>query len=185
MAHRVIADAESRMKKAVEAARTELTSVRTGKASPALLDSIRVEAYGTQMPLNQLASISAPEPRLLVVQPFDKGLVDVISKSIQKSGLGLNPGNDGTVIRLPIPPLTEERRREMVKLVKKMAEDGKVALRNVRRDANEEIKALEKDGDMSEDEARKSTAEVQKLTDKYVAQLDEAAVKKEKEVLEV
>jgi ribosome recycling factor len=185
MPHTVIADVDSRMKKAVETARMELGSVRTGKASPNLLDPIKVEAYGTQMPLNQLASISAPEPRLLVVQPFDKGLVDLIGKAIQKSGLGLNPSNDGTLIRLPIPPLTEERRREMVKLVKKMVEDGKVALRNVRRDANDGIKVLERDGEMSEDESHKTQAEVQKLTDKYVALLDEVAAKKEKEVLEV
>lgn len=185
MAHAVIGEAEARMKKALDAARAEFTSVRTGKASPSLLDPVRVDAYGTQMPLNQLASISAPEPRLLVVQPFDRSLVEAISKAIQRSGLGLNPSSDGTLIRLPIPPLTEERRREMVKLVKKMTEDGKVALRNVRRDANDEMRRLEKDGELSEDESRKSQAEIQKLTDRYVAQLDEAAAKKEKEVLEV
>jgi len=185
MSHPVITDAESRMKKAVEAAKSEFGAVRTGKASPSLLEPVRVDAYGTQMPLNQVASISAPEPRLLVVQPFDRSLIEAISKSIQKSGLGLNPSSDGTLIRLPIPPLTEERRREMVKLVKKMAEDGKVALRNVRRDANDEIRALEKDGTMSEDDSRKMQAEIQKLTDKYIAGLDEAAAKKEKEVLEV
>jgi ribosome recycling factor len=185
MSHRVVVDAEARMKKALEAARAEFGSVRTGKASPGLLEPVRVEAYGTQMPLNQVASISAPEPRLLVVQPFDKGLLEAIGKAIQKSGLGLNPSSDGTLLRLPIPTLTEERRREMVKLVKKMAEDGKVALRNVRRDANDEVRRLEKNGEMSEDDSHRTLDDVQKMTDRYVALLDEAATKKEKEVLEV
>jgi ribosome recycling factor len=159
--------------------------VRTGKATTALLDPVRVEYYGSHVPLSQVAGLSAPEPRLLIVQPWDKTLVGEIAKAIQKSDLGLNPISDGQVLRIPIPPLNEERRRELVKVVKKMVEEGRVAVRNVRRDGNEELKKLQKDKKISEDAEKKSQAEVQKLTDKHIAQMDELLSKKEAEIMEV
>ena len=177
--------ASEKMDKAVEAMRREFTGVRTGKASPALLDSIRVEAYGSQVPLNQVATVSAPEPRLLVIQPWDRAMISPIEKALQTSDLGLNPSNDGKVVRVPIPPLTEERRREYVKLLHKIAEDGRVAVRMVRKDANDEIKHRQKDGEISEDEARREQDEVQKLTDRHISQIDELLKHKEAEVMEV
>ena len=185
MDKQVIASVEQRMKKAVERLRQELASVRTGKATTALLDPIRVEYYGSQVPLSQVGGLSAPEPRLLIVQPWDKALVGEIAKAIQKSDLGLNPISDGNVLRIPIPPLNEERRRDLVKVVKKMVEEGRVAVRNVRRDGNEELKKLQKDKKISEDAEKKSQAEVQKLTDKHIAQMDELLSKKEAEIMEV
>lgn len=180
-----IADAEKRMEKSIEALRSELVSFRTGKASPSLLDIVRVDAYGSPMPLAQVASISAPQPRMLVVQPWDKQLVQPIVKAIQKADLGLNPSDEGGLIRIPIPPLTEERRAELVKKTKKLGEDVKVAIRNVRRDANEEIKRLQKDGESSEDDAHRATLEIQKMTDRYIEQVDEILHKKEREILEI
>jgi len=144
-----------------------------------------VEAYGSQMPLSQVASVTAPQPRLIVIQPWDKKMLSAIVRGIQKADLGLNPAEDGELIRVPIPALTEDRRLEMVKRVKKLGEDGRVSIRNVRRDANEEIKKLEKDRTLSEDEAERLRGEVQKLTDRLVAQVDEVLAKKEKEILEV
>jgi ribosome recycling factor len=185
MDKQVIASVEQRMKKAVERLRQELATVRTGKATTALLDPVRVEYYGSHVPLSQVAGLSAPEPRLLIVQPWDKTLVGEIAKAIQKSDLGLNPISDGQVLRIPIPPLNEERRRELVKVVKKMVEEGRVAVRNVRRDGNEELKKLQKDKKISEDAEKKSQAEVQKLTDKHIAQMDELLSKKEAEIMEV
>jgi len=185
MEKQVLASVEQRMKKAVERLRQELASVRTGKATTALLDPIRVEYYGSRVPLSQVAGVSAPEPRLLIIQPWDKALVSEISKAIQKSDLGLNPISDGNVLRIPIPPLNEERRRDLVKVVKKMVEEGRVAIRNVRRDGNEELKKLEKDKKISEDAEKKSQGEVQKLTDKHIAQMDELLSKKETEIMEV
>ncbi len=185
MDKQVIASVEQRMRKAVERLRQELASVRTGKATTALLDPIRVEYYGSQVPLSQVGGLSAPEPRLLIVQPWDKALVGEIAKAIQKSDLGLNPISDGNVLRIPIPPLNEERRRDLVKVVKKMVEEGRVAVRNVRRDGNEELKKLQKDKKISEDAEKKSQAEVQKLTDKHIAQMDELLSKKEAEIMEV
>lgn len=181
----VLADSEDRMKKAVESLKNDLMTIRTGKASPALLDTVVVEAYGSNMPISQVASISAPQPRLLVVQPWDKGLLQAIMRGIQKSDLGLNPADDGELIRVPIPSLTEDRRKDFVKKAKKLGEDTKVAIRNIRRDANEAVKKLEKDKVISEDESHRHQGEVQKQTDKYATQVDDMLGKKEKEILEV
>lgn len=177
--------AKDRMERALEAMRREFASVRTGKASPALLDSVRVEAYGGQVPLNQVGTVSVPEPRLLTIQPWDRSLIKAIERGLQESDLGLNPSNDGTMIRIPIPPLTEERRREFVRLLHKMAEEGRVAIRQARKDVNDEIKHRQKDGELSEDEARREQDEVQKLTNQYVERVDELLKRKEAEVLEV
>ncbi|CAN5728617.1 MAG: ribosome recycling factor [Gemmatimonadetes bacterium] len=177
--------ARQRMEKAVEAMRREFTGVRTGKASPQLLDIVRVEAYGSHMPLNQVASVSAPEPRMLVVQPWDRSLMQPIERAIRDSDLGLNPSNDGQLIRVPIPALTEERRKEYVRLLHKLAEEGRIAVRQARKDANDEIKHRQKDGELSEDEARREQDEVQKLTDQHIQRVDELLKHKEVEVMEV
>jgi len=177
--------ARQRMEGAIESVRREFAGVRTGKASPALLDTVRVEAYGSQMPLTQVGTVTVPEPRLILVQPWDKSLLKAIEKGLRESDLGLNPSNDGSIIRIPIPPLTEERRREYVKLLHKLAEEGRVAVRQARKDANDEIKRRQKDGEISEDEVRREMDEVQKLTDQYVGKVDELLKKKEAEVLEV
>jgi ribosome recycling factor len=174
-----------KMGKTVEAIRSELACIRSGRASAALLDGIRVDYYGAETPLNQLATIAVPEPRLLVITPWDKTQIENIEKAIQKSDLGLNPNNDGNLIRLPIPPLTEERRKDLVKRVKHIAEESKVALRNIRRDANEAIRKAEKDHTTSEDDAHRYRDEVQKMTDEFSKKIDEFAVKKEAEVMEV
>lgn len=177
--------ARQKMEKAVEAMRREFSGVRTGKASPALLDLVRVEAYGSQMPLNQVASVGAPEPRLLVVQPWDRSMIGPIERAIRESDLGLNPSNDGKVVRIPIPALTEERRREYVRLLHKMAEEGRIGVRLARKEANDEIRHRQKDEHLSEDEARREQDEVQKLTDQYIAKIDELLKHKEAEVMEV
>ena len=174
-----------RMENALEAMRREFATVRTGKASPALLEHVRVEAYETHMPLEQLSTISAPEPRLLVVQPWDKSLMGAIEKAIQSADLGLNPSNDGTVIHVPIPQLNEERRKELVKVLHKMAEEGHVSLRTARRVANDEVKAKIKDGELSEDEGHRQTDEIQKMTDDYSKKIDALLKAKEEAVLEV
>ena len=179
------ADVKKRMTSTVEGFKQELTRVRTGRASTALISHIKVAYYGNPTPLNQLATLSAPEPQLLVVQPFDRNALGEIEKAIQKADLGLNPSNDGKVVRVPIPPLTEERRKEMVKMLKKMAEDNKIAVRNVRRDGNEGFKAKEKSKAITEDQSRRGQAEIQKLTDQFVAQIDGLLATKEKEILEV
>ena len=178
-------DAKRRMEGAVHALNTESASVRTGGASTALLDRITVDAYGTRTPLNQLATIHAPEPRLLTVQPFDRTILPAVEKAIQESDLGLTPNNDGQIIRLPVPQLTEERRKEMVRLVHKMAEEGRVAVRNVRRDVLNELKRAEKDGELSRDELKGAQDQVQKLTDAEVKAIDELMSRKEAEILEV
>ncbi len=180
-----IDEARERMERAVEATRREFTTVRTGKATPALLDTIRVEAYGSKMPINQVGTVSAPEPRMLVVQPWDKGLIGAIEKAVRSAELGLNPVNDGNVIRIPSPPLTEERRREMVRLLHKMAEEGRVAVRHARQEANKDIKRRQQAHEVSEDEARRQLDEIQKLTDQYIARIDELLQAKEQEVMEV
>ncbi len=180
-----LAAAEDRMKKSLESLKSELLAIRTGKATPALLDPVRVDAWGSTLPLTQVASVTAPQPRLLVIQPWDKKMVQPIVKAIQKADLGLNPAEDGELIRVPIPALTEERRHEFVKRVKKAGEESKVSLRNIRRDANEELKKQEKDHAISEDESRRLQTEVQKLTDKYVGTVDEVLTKKEREILEI
>jgi len=178
-------EAKAQMDKAIEAMHREFNGVRTGKASPALLDSVRVDAYGSKMPLNQLATVSAPEARLLVVQPFDKSLSKVVEKAIRDSDLGLNPANDGNVIRVPIPALNEERRREMVKLLHRQAEDGRVAVRHARQEANKAIKQRKDGHELGEDDAKREGDRIQKLTDEYIARIDQLLKAKEEEVMEV
>jgi ribosome recycling factor len=180
-----MADAKERMTKAVQAYTRELASIRAGRASASLLDKISVEYYGVPTPINQLASISTPEARLLMIQPYDKSIVSDVEKAIMKSDLGLNPTSDGSVIRIAIPALTEERRKELVKLVKKESEEAKVAIRNIRRDANDDLKKLEKNGELTEDDLRGYTDDVQKLTDEFIAKIDQITKEKEKEILEV
>jgi ribosome recycling factor len=178
-------DGRERMDKALVACQHEFNTVRTGRASTALLDRITVDYYGTRTPLKQLANISAPEARLLVITPYDKSAIKEIEHSIMESELGLNPGNDGNLIRLSIPELTEERRRELVKVVRGLAENGKVAVRNVRRDVIHKVKDLQKDGDISEDELHWAEDELQKVTDQHTAKIDEMLKHKEEEILEV
>lgn len=179
------AQARAMMEKAVEAMRREFASVRTGKATPALLDTVRVDAYGSKMPLNQVGTVGAPEPRLLVIQPWDKGLIGEIEKAIRTSDLGLNPSNDGNVVRVPVPALTEERRRDMAKVLHKLAEEGRIAVRHARQEANKEIKRSQQAHEIGEDEAHRLTDEVQKLTDDYIGRIDQLLVAKEQEVMEV
>jgi ribosome recycling factor len=178
-------DAEIRMKKTVETFKKELATLRAGRAVPSLLDKITVDYYGTATPLNQLAGISAPEPRLLVIQPWDKNAIGDMEKAILKSDLGVTPVNDGHIIRLTIPQLTEERRRELVKVIRKKAEEARVAVRNIRREINDAIKSLEKDGAISEDERRIGQANAQEITDAHIKEIDQLLEKKEKEVMEV
>mgnify|MGYP001392097869 FL=1 len=178
-------NAEERMEKAVAALRKELAALRAGRASPALLDRVQVEYYGTMTPVNQLASVSTPDPRTLVIQPWDKSSLSAIEKAILKSELGLTPVSDGNVIRLALPPLTEERRAELVKMTKKYGEEAKVAVRNIRRDAIDEIKKLEKSAALSENESRRHQEDIQKTTDKFVAEIDKVLAAKEKEIMEV
>ena len=177
----VKAKAEERMKKSLAALGDDFNLLRTGRASAALFDKVRVEYYGTPTPLNQLANISIPEARLIVIQPFDRNSISDIEKAILSSELGLNPGNDGKVIRINIPPLNEERRKELVKQAKNLAENAKVSIRNIRRDTNDQIK----NGDFTEDEQKKAIDMIQKLTDKYVEKIGEALKDKEKEIMEV
>jgi ribosome recycling factor len=185
MSHPVLTKSKDKMEKCIASLRGELSKVRTGRASASMLDDIRVDYYGTPTPLNQVATLSVPEPRMITVSPWDASVIPLIEKSIIKSDLGLTPANDGKLIRIPIPALNEERRKEMVKLTRKYGEESKVAVRHVRRESIDEIKALEKDKKVSEDEAKKLEAEVQKLTDSYVKKVDESLEHKEKEVMEV
>ena len=178
-------EARTHMEKAVEAMRREFTSVRTGKATPALLDTVRVDAYGSKMPINQVGTVNAPEPRMLVITPWDKGLLKAIETGIADANLGLNPSNDGNIIRVPIPQLTEERRKDMVKLLHKIAEEGRVAIRHARQEANKEIKKKQADHDISEDDSHRQQEQVQKLTDEYIAKIDQLLKGKEQEVMEV
>ncbi|ABB16154.1 MULTISPECIES: ribosome recycling factor [Carboxydothermus] len=181
----ILKEAQDHMQKAIEVLKKEFATMRVGRATPALLEKVVVEYYGTQMPVNQLATISAPEPRLLVIQPWDKGALGAIEKAILKSDLGITPTNDGSVIRLAIPPLTQERRQELVKVARKKAEEARVAIRNIRRDANDRIKDLEKDKVISEDEGKRGQDEVQKLTDKFIKTVDELLKAKEDEILSI
>ena len=178
-------DADSRMQKCVEATRGEFASIRTGRATPALLDRLHVEAYGAAVPLKQVASVSVPDSRSLVITAFDRNTVGEIRKAIEKSDLGLTPNVDGSAIRLVIPPLNEERRKDLVKVVKKKAEDGKVAVRNVRHKIHDDLKAQLKDHKITEDESKRLQDQLQKLTDRYVKDIDQLVVAKEKEILEV
>ena len=177
-------DTRESMGKSIEALERELQRVRTGRASLSILDGIRVDYYGTLTPLNQMATLAVPESRLITIQPWDVSVIKDIEKAILKSDLGLTPANDGKILRISIPPLTEERRKDLVKLVHKMCEDHKVSVRNVRRDSNELLKSLKKDGDVSEDEALKAQDEVQKITDEHIKLIDECYTNKEKEILE-
>ena len=181
----LLTDATRRMDKSVEAAAHELNTVRTGRASTALLDRISVDYYGQRTPLRQLATINVPEPRLLTVQPFDPSSVKSIERAIQESDLGLTPSNDGKTIRLPIPQLTEERRKELVKVTRNLAEEGRVAVRNVRRDVMHHLKELVRDGDVGDDEERRAEDRAQKLTDEHVKRIDDLLKRKEEEIMEV
>lgn len=176
--------AEERMEKAIGALKRDLATLRAGRATPAILDRIQVEYYGAMTPVNQLANINTPDSRTLMIQPWDKSSLGAIEKAILKSDVGLTPANDGNQIRLSVPPLTEERRSELVKSTKKFGEEAKVAIRNIRRDANEDIKKLEKT-DISEDESRRHQEDIQKATDKYIAEVDKVLASKEKEIMEV
>lgn len=182
---RILKDCEEKMEKVLEGTASDLAGIRTGRASPALVEKIPVEAYGGTYTIAELAAITVPEPRLLVISPWDKSILPAIEKAILKSPLGLTPSSDGNVIRLPFPPLSEERRRDILKIVAKRIEEGKVAIRNIRRSTNEELEALEDKGEISEDDLFRAKEKVQKLTDKFIALLDEAHKAKEKEILEV
>lgn len=182
--NQVFKETGERMEKCVEHVQHELARIRTGRATPALLDVIKVEYYGSTVPLNQVASVSAPEPRLLVIQPWEKRMIGEIEKAILQSDLGLNPANDGNVVRVPIPELSEERRQDLLKLVKKYCEEARIAIRNVRRDANDHIKKLEKEHTISEDSSRDALEKIQDLTNEYIAKVDTILEHKEKEILD-
>lgn len=180
----IYTEARKRMKKSVEHVQHELARIHTGRATPALLDGVKVEYYGTPTPLNQVSTVSAPEPRLLVVQPWEKKIIPEVEKAILQADLGLNPSNDGNVVRVPIPELSEERRQDLLKLIKKFCEDGRVAIRNVRRDANDHIKKLEKSHEISEDNSHDGLDKIQKFTDDYIQEIDDVLAHKEKEILD-
>jgi ribosome recycling factor len=181
----VLDDGKKRMVGAIGALDKEFGKLRTGRATTALVDSIQVDYYGTPTPISQLSSVSVPDSKTITIQPWDKGAFGAVEKAIQTSDLGLNPVNDGKIIRISIPPLTEERRKELVKVAKKYTEDAKIAIRNVRRDMNDALKKMEKDKDISEDDLRRGEADVQKMTDDYVKKADEVMAAKEKEILEI
>lgn len=178
-------DAEHRMQKAVEATQGEFSAIRTGRANASLLDHVVVEAYGTEMPLRHVANVSVPDARSIVIAPHDKSIIGDVRKAIEKSDLGITPNVDGNVVRLGMPPLTEERRKDLVKLVHKRAEEGRVAVRNVRRDAHDHLKAAQKDAKVTEDDGRRANEQIQKLTDKFVAEIDSLVQNKEREIMEV
>jgi len=178
-------DVEDRMSKTVSVLKADFATVRTGKASPSLLDRIQVDYYGTPTPINQMANVSAPEARMLVIQPWDRNATPLIEKAIMKSDLGITPTSDGTVIRLVLPQLTQETRKDLVKRVKKKAEEAKVSVRNIRRDGNDELKSIEKSKEITEDESKGAQDDIQKLTDKYIAEIDKLLENKEKEIMEV
>jgi ribosome recycling factor len=183
--HSVITASEERMKKTIASLKDGFAALRTGRASASLFDKIKVEYYGDKSPLNQVANISIPEARLVVIQPFDKSLIAEIEKAIRSSELSLNPSNDGKVIRIAIPPLTEERRKELVKVAKNQAEQSRVAVRNIRRDGNEELKKLLKEGTVTEDQESKNSLELQKITDSYISKVNQTLEEKTKEIMEV
>ncbi|OHD69523.1 MAG: ribosome recycling factor [Spirochaetes bacterium RBG_16_49_21] len=185
MVNDIIADVEDRMKKSISALQKEFAAIRTGRANPSMFDGIKVSVYGTDMPLNQVATISCPEPKLVVIQPWDKGNLAEVEKAILKSDLSLNPSNDGNLIRIQIPDLTEERRKEYVKHAKQRAEECRVAVRNIRRDGNDMIKEMEKEKEISEDEAKGGLNRIQKITDKYIDETQKLTDNKEKEILNI
>lgn len=184
MLNDIMADAKSRMNAAIDSLKKELVGVRTGRASVSMLDDVRVDAYGSMMPINQVATLSTPDARLIVIQPWDKGVLQDIERAIQAANLGFSPSNDGKVIRVPIPQLTEERRKDLVKQARKRGEEAKVAVRGVRRDAKEMIEELEKESEISKDESHRGLEELQGLTDSFAARIDEMLTTKEKEILE-
>ncbi len=181
----ILTDAKGGMHKAIDSLKKELTKVRTGRASISLLDDVRVDYYGTPTPLNQVGTLAVPEPRLITIQPWEKPLIPEIEKAIMKADLGLNPASDGQIVRIAIPALTEERRKEMAKLAKGIGENAKISIRNARRDANDLLKQMEKDKDISEDDLKRGEKEVQDLTDNFVKQIDDIVAAKEKEVMEI
>jgi ribosome recycling factor len=181
----LLKDAENHMKITIEATKKEFQSIRTGRANAGVLDRVQVEYYGNPSPLKQVASVTVPDPRTIIIQPWDKSILATIEKAILKADLGLNPVNDGSLIRVPVPQLTEERRKDLVKVARKEAEEKRVAIRNLRRETNDKIKNLEKGGKITEDESKKALDETQKLTDKYIAEIDKLLTQKEKEILEV
>ena len=185
MVNEVLADVERRMTSTLEAMKRDMASIRTGRASLAILDGVRVEYYGSESPLNQVATLSIPEPSLIMAQPWDPTAIEAIEKAVLKADLGLNPSNDGKVIRIPVPPLTEERRVQLAKKVHQIGEEGKTALRQVRRDGNDKIKALEKGKEISQDDERRAHDDVQKQIDRFSGEIDDLVKKKEKEILEV
>lgn len=180
-----LVEAEVRMEKSVEALLKELTSIRTGRANPSLVERLQVDLYGIEQPMQSIANISAPEARLIVIKPYDKTAISPIEKAIQRADLGLNPSNDGQIIRIAIPPLTEDRRKDFVKVVHSKAEEGRIAVRNIRRDEVEHVRKVEKDGHVSRDELERSLSEIQKITDQFIGRVDDIAKKKEAEILEV
>ncbi len=181
----VLKEAENRMKGVIAATKRDFGAVRTGRANPAILDRVSVDYYGTATPISQLATVSVPEPRLITIQPWDRSALKDIERAILQSDLGLTPVNDGQIIRLAIPPLTEERRKELARLVRKEAEDKRVAVRNIRRDTNEQLKTMQKNGEISEDEAKRAEKQTQELTDKYIKEIDALLQAKEQEIMEV
>jgi ribosome recycling factor len=185
MIKEILRECEQKMVKAVESVKRELAGIRTGRASASLLDGIKVSAYGSIVPVKQMANIGIPDPKLIVVQPWDRSLLGELEKAILKSDLGLTPSSDGNVLRLHIPPLTEERRKELARLVRKLAEEGKIAIRNIRRESNDHLKAAERDGSISEDESRRAQKKTQELTDGYSENVDEILEKKEEEIMTV
>ena len=185
MPKEIINQCEQKMQKSIEALKKDFATIRTGKANPAILNGITVEYYGSPMPINQIASVSAPEPQMILIKPYDKSILKAIEKAIQTSELGFNPQNDGDVVRIPIPALTEQTRKDLVKQAKKIAEENKVAIRNIRRDGMDQLKKLEKDSLISEDELKRRSDELQKVTDKYIENIDKAAAEKEKDSLSI
>ena len=185
MPKEIINQCEQKMQKSIEALKKEFATIRTGKANPAILNGVSVEYYGSPMPINQIASVSAPEPQMILIKPYDKSILKAIEKAIQTSDLGFNPQNDGDVVRIPIPSLTEQTRKDLVKQAKKIAEENKVAIRNIRRDGMDQLKKLEKDSLISEDELKRRSDELQKVTDKYIETIDKTASEKEKDIMSV
>lgn len=185
MINELFKDIDHRMKMSVEHVKHEFSSLRSSRASVTLVEHVKVNYYGNPTPLNQVANLSVPEPRLIVIQPWDKNLTADIEKAIMSADLGLNPNNDGSLIRIPIPPLTDERRKELIRHVHQLAEEGRIGIRNVRREANEHVKKAEKDNELSEDNAKRAAENIQEMTDKYVKEIDEAVEAKEKDIMEV
>ncbi len=184
MLREIYEETEERMDKAVEKTRRDMSAIRTGRASTSLLDGVKVDYYGSKTPLNQLAQISAPEPRMIVIQPYEKSIIPDIEKGIMEADLGLNPQNDGNLIRLPIPELTKERREELIKYVHKLAEEGRISIRNIRRDENDTVKSLEKEHEISEDDAKRAYDSIQDITDEHIKKIDELLETKEEEIRE-